>query len=124
VNIDISAGIRLKSAEALTIRATDKDNLIGARVNQTNNKIELTKRAGGTTSVLADAAITAQIGRRYHLRIVAFGDQIDVYLDGTKVISHVLSAADLAAYTATNHGVLSQGDAAGLYDNIEWRSLE
>ncbi|MDJ0323155.1 hypothetical protein QMG61_05180 [Cryobacterium sp. PH31-AA6] len=122
-NIDIEAGIKVKNREGLAVRATDYNNSLGARINSASQTLEIFKLAAGVMTVLATVPAVYVIGRRYLLRVVAFGDQVEAYVDGQKLLTCTLSAGDLAAYVATNHGLHSAaGDPLGLFDNVTLRS--
>lgn len=68
----------------------------------------------GTTQVASYTAGSAWVtGQTYRLRVVASGDSIQAYLDGTLRITHTLSSADMTTYGALTHAGPRQSGASG-----------
>lgn len=123
-NIDLSAGIKYANMESLIVRVIDSNNMIAVRLNHANNMLQIIKLE--TTEIkLAEVAFSVQIGRRYHLRVKVFGNLIQVYVDDVKLASYTFTQVEMDKFSLiTNHGIYGYAQAEGLFDNIEWRSLE
>lgn len=116
-NVSVEAGILFQSGEGLTLRAIDNNNYLGARFSA--GALTLTKWDAGVSSTLVTQPFTTQAGRRYLMMVRAFGDKIDVLIDGILVASHTLIAADQTKYGAvTKHGLRSSGSAAARFDSF------
>ena len=123
-NIELTAGIKYSFNEALIVRSLDRLNFLGGRISHNDNTVQLFSYDEGTLTILKSLAFTVQIGRRYKHKIVAFGDSLEYYIDGAKVISYTLTSEESAKYSGvTNHGIWGWGRQSGQYDSLEWASL-
>ena len=124
-NIDLSAGVKYANREFLAIRATDKYNFIGVRLNHVTGNAEIYKMDTGVSTTLAQISFVPSIGRRYLLNAKVYGPIIDFYVDGKYLISYTLSAGELTKFGAiVNHGIGGNSHVDGLFDNIEFRNIE
>ena len=90
------------STDSLVISATaDKTQHLWAAL--TNTALTLHDEAA---TVLATVAMTFAPGRTYRVGATIFGDGVDIYIDGVKMLSHTLTAGQATTYnTAPLSGV-------------------
>lgn len=81
-------------------------------VGLTSTAVIVQTREAGIETTAATVAATNTSGRKYTLRAAVYGNLIDVYLDGVKVLSHTLSAPNQTLYgAATAHGTYLSGSS-------------
>lgn len=121
-DVSVEAGILFQSGEGLILRALDNANYITARLS--TSTLTLTRFDAGTGTTLVTQAITTQVGRRYAMMVRAFGDKIEVLIDGVVVTTHTLVSADQTKFgAATKHGLRSSGSAAARFDSFRVLAL-
>lgn len=124
-NVEISAGVKVANREAILVRVIDRLNYLGIRLNQITNTLDIFKRVNGAVTDLITTAFTVQVGRRYKLKLQIYGNRLDAYVDDVHYLTHTLSVEDVTFFaSAVMTGVQGNGDAAGKFDNVEWKSLE
>ena len=125
-NVHLSSGIKLFDREGLAIRANDYNDMIMIQLSPSNNTIGLNKLVSSVRTTLASADKQLQVGRRYEVEIKAYGDLIECFIDGEKVITYTLTAEESSHFGAsTNHGIRSVvGNPQGQFDNIVWKKLD
>lgn len=124
-NVELKFGLKYMNREAAAIRVIDRNNYIGARLDHALNLAYVYKCVGGVITRLAEVPFTPQVGRRYEYKLSGFGNVVDFYVDGAKMVSATLDAEATTTFGAIkNHGITTVTSNTGLFDNIEWRSLE
>ncbi len=97
------AGAAPYSVAAVLRAAGVGDHLVAQATGAT---LTLAKRVGGVRTELVSVPIPALVANTtYHLRVQAFGDQVQVWFIGRLRITHALSPADLAALVGTMAGL-------------------
>ena len=121
-DVTLSAAIRPKNREALVVRVADRNNLIGARLNQMTGAFEIYKNAAGVSTALASHPMTVTLGRRYDVTLSIYGTAVRATVDdGLAVLTYTLTEAEALAYTATAFGVLGNGEATGTFSGFRAR---
>lgn len=97
---DVEAWVYVKAQDALAVRVTDRHTLIGARLNVATGQAELFKRDAGVVTVLASTPFKPVVGRRYGVRIIITGAQVDATFEVAVSLSHLLTTEEQAKYTS------------------------
>ena len=88
-------------------RYTDTDNYYRFSMDRLLGYRRLIKKASGTVSVLCEDQVAYEVGRDYLVTVDAFGDLLQVYVDGVRLYSWVdkaLSKGQIGLYCWGNAG--------------------
>ena len=123
-DIDFSLTLKYGNRDAIVVRAIDRLNYIGARIDHTLNLAYIYKTEAGVITRLAEIAFTPQVGRLYDFRIVAFGSVVEFYVDNQKQASTTLDSGLMTTFGAIeNHGILSLADANNRFYDLKWKNV-
>lgn len=125
-NIDLRATLKYANREHLVIRAIDNKNNLSLYINHVTGNAEIRrKKEGETEQILKSSPFIPQVGRRYDLRVVAFDNVIDFYIDNYRHLSYTISPEDVISYGAnTFHGLGGNGDLNARWSNVEYRQID
>lgn len=106
------------------LRVVQED--INLMVELRPDRLSVTYRAAGglTLTSVASVLATYHIGRKYVLRSMVFGDNVQVFVDGVKIIDATLTAPQVTALaTGTKHGIMERQCLAAQWTNYRSASL-
>jgi hypothetical protein len=112
----------------LIMRGVDANNYLTVDLAGDLSKLELGKLDAGVKSVLTDVALTADATVFHRFRVECNEAQIDVYRDGTLMVSYTLTSGDLTKYNASDatfwglHSYNNTG-TSGRWDNLRLDAL-
>lgn len=100
---------------------------INLLVELRSDRLTVTYRSGTSGLTLASVASvlgTYAIGRKYRLRSAVFGDNVQVFVDGVKIIDATLTSDQMTALgTATLHGITERQSLASKWADFRVFSL-
>lgn len=122
---EIEVGIQYKSREGLRLRFLDTTNYLMVWLNHLTGFVEFVSQVAGVNTVVATAAHTPTVGRRYVLGVRLYGDSIEVLVNGRSMFTAVVPADAMTAFgTVTKHGLSAPvAGPTGKFDNFRLRSL-
>lgn len=106
---------------ALRVVAEDVNLLVELR----NDRLTVTYRSAGGLTLTNVATYTAPFvtGRPYQLKSVAFGNSVQVFVDGARVIDATLTADQVTALAAgTKHGLVERQSLASSWTAATFRA--
>jgi len=119
-DIDVSVDFkpisgRIDASGGLVFRAVDKGNYYIVRANALENNFRLYTFKKGYRHQLASAKVSApELGNFHQIRIVAQGDHIQAYLDGTLYLDHHDSS-----FVKGYVGLWTKADSVTEFDNLQ-----
>jgi hypothetical protein len=118
-DVDISTKIAIGagggSITGLAIRLVDKDNLITIRLDEAGDSVLVRKLVAGSGTTVATFPTPIATSTSYTLRVVAKGTQIQVYLNGTLIIT-----TTIAEFTGGKlHGLFAASGSVGTTFNYD-----
>jgi hypothetical protein len=88
-----------------TVRHTDQNNFLHAYVQASTGTVAVRKRVSGTFTSLASTTVAGLSNTAgYDVEIQAIDDQIQIWINGTSVLTHTLSAGDYNLFPNTITG--------------------
>lgn len=118
-DVDISTKIAIGagggSITGIALRATDKDNFVSIRLDETGDSVFVRKVIAGTGTTVATFSTPIATSTSYTLRVVAKGTQIQVYLNGTLVITTTVAEQ----VNERLHGLFAAGGTFGTTFNYD-----
>jgi len=119
-DIDVSVDFkpisgRYDASGGVVFRAVDADNYYIVRANALENNFRLYTFKNGFRSQIASARVPApELGKFHQIRVVAQGDHIQAYLDGTLYLDHHDSS-----YHSGFIGLWTKADSVTEFDNLK-----
>ncbi len=107
---------------AMRVVAEDANLLFDLR----DDRVTVTYRSPGglTLTSVASALGTYQIGRRYRMRSVVFGNVVQIFIDSLKVLDGTLTADQVTALAeGTKHGINERQSLASMWSDFRSESL-
>lgn len=80
----------------LCFRLTDDANYLAVRFNVTN--VVLLKKSGGSTTTLFTTTLSFNTSTDYHIRVFAYEDYIEAFVNGERKVAHTLSPSDFTTF--------------------------
>ena len=106
---------RIDASGGIVFRATDEENYYIVRANALEGNYRLYYFKEGSRYQIASATVTAPtLGKWHTMRVVAQGDHIQAYLDGTLYLDHHDSR-----YSSGYVGLWTKADSVTAFDDLE-----
>lgn len=129
-NCNVSADVKAsgEAQEGLAVRVKDNNNYISARIDNETGQAIIFKRQDSVNTTIDSKPFTSQKGRKYNQKLVAYGNQIDYYIDNTLTLSTVLDEETTNLFKDnTKHGLRMRAkynvENSGGISNIVWNEM-
>lgn len=119
-DLDITVGFRplsgrIDASGGVVFRAVDQDNYYVVRANSLEDNFRLYTFVNGDRSQIATAKVEPPaLGMFHHIRVVAKGDRIQAYLNGTLLLDH-----HDQSYTKGYVGLWTKADSVTEFDHVQ-----
>jgi hypothetical protein len=123
-NGDFSMEVQVTSGSAnpagLVFKLLDNNNRLGCFLAITTQRAQIFKTDGGTTTMLAEAAVDIDPSTFYTVRALLTGANIEMFVDGVSAVTWTLTGGDETQYTAANGytNVGFRGDTTAIFDDL------
>jgi hypothetical protein len=115
VIIDVTTTLETATkATGIVARYADTDNYWNVNVSDNTNEFHLWERTAASSTKRASTAYAVLLATDYDIRLIAYGNTIDCYLDGGNKITYGSASA---GNTVTVHGLRSN-DTNSRHDNF------